>query len=484
MSLRSRFTAEFVGKLFAAIVGALVTVLLARWLEPNEYGLLFLAFSVLGILKYLSKLGIGKSTARYVSEYKEAEPGQVPHIVRTGFLFNTGTIVVVAVGFALVYDRVALALGEPDLSPYLALGILYLVVGTLETFARKVLQGYEAIESAATIKVVGNGGKLCFVVGLVTLGYGGLGAMGGYVLGYGLATAVGLFLIGIRIYRRHDPAPTIEPGLRRRIAEYTIPLTATSTANTLEKRVDTVLVGFFLTPVAVGYYTIAKQVVQFLETPASALGFAISPSYSAAKARGDIEQAARLYEMALVNSLLLYVPIAAGLVLVADPLVPLVFGGEYLGAVTVVQVMALYAVVMSVTDITSNGLDFLGRARIRAIVKIATAVPNLLLNVLLIPTIGVEGAAIATVVTSSVYTLVSVYLIHQEFDLRIRRLAIEILQILVITAVMSLAVYVLTRTVQGWLAVLGATVLGVAVWAGLSTAVGLVDVRNLSTRIS
>lgn len=484
MSLRSRFSAEFAGKLFAAIVGALVTILLARWLEPAEYGLLFLAFSVLGILKYLSELGIGKSTARYVSEYKEEEPEQVPHIVRTGFLLNVGTIVVVGVGFALVYDRIALVLGEPDLSPYLALGILYLAVGTLKTYARKVLQGYEAIESAAAIKVVGNGSKLCFVVGLVSLGYGGLGAMGGYVLGYGLATAVGFFLIGTRISRRIEPSPAIEPGLRRRIAEYTIPLTATGTANTLEKRVDTVLVGFFLTPVAVGYYTIAKQVVQFIETPASALGFAISPSFSAAKARGDIDQAARLYETALVNSLLLYVPVAAGVVIVADPFVSLVFGADYVGAVTVVQVMALYAVAKSVTDITSNGLDFLGRARIRAIVKSATATLNVFLNLLLIPTIGVEGAAIATVVSYSLYTVVSVFLIHQEFDLRLRRLAIEIAQIVSIAAVMSVVVYALTLTAQGWLAVLGATVLGVVVWAGLSTAIGLFDFRTVATQLS
>lgn len=462
----------------------LVTVLLARWLSPTEYGLLFLALSVMGMVKFLSKLGIGKSTARYVSEYKESDPGQVPHIVRTGLAFNLVTIVVVAVAFALVYDRVALLLGEPDLSPYLALGILYLVVGTLKTYVRKVLQGYEAIESAAVIKVVGNGAKLCFVVGFVSLGYGGLGALGGYVLGYGLAVAVGLFLIATRIYRRHEPAVTIEPGLRRRIAEYTVPLTATSTANTLEKQLDTVLVGFFLTPVAVGYYTIAKQVVQFLETPASALGFAISPSYSAAKARGDITQAARLYETALVNSLLVYVPTAAGVVLVADPFVSLLFGAEYAGAVTVVQVMALYAVAKSVTDITSNGLDFLGRARVRAIVKTGTALLNVGLNVLLIPTIGVEGAAIATVVSYSIYTVVSVFLIHQEFDLRIRQLAAQLGQILAITLAMSVVVFALTLTVHGWLAVIGAAVLGVLVWATLSSAIGLVDLRAVTSQLT
>ncbi len=66
---------------------------------------------------------------------------------------------------------------------------------------------------------------------------------------------------------------------------------------------------------------------------------------------------------------MLYIPAAAGLILVSEPLIYIVFGEEYAGAVPVLQILGIYAVLQSVKVLTDNGLDFLGRARERAIAK-------------------------------------------------------------------------------------------------------------------
>lgn len=76
------FKAEFIGRTIAVLAGTLLTVFLARLLDPDGYGLWFLAISVFSIAQIFSKLGLAKSGARYISQYRVDDPSQVPHIIR------------------------------------------------------------------------------------------------------------------------------------------------------------------------------------------------------------------------------------------------------------------------------------------------------------------------------------------------------------------------------------------------------------------
>lgn len=481
--LGDRFKAEFAGRIIATVAGAVLIVLLARLMDPDEYGLLFLAISVFGMVELFSKLGIAHSTARYVAEYKETDSGQIRHILRFGLGLNILTILIVCIGFLIAHEHIADVIGEPELIPLLLAGVGYIALHTLMGFTRRTLQGFEAIKAAASIHVVDRVARLVFAVALVVAGLGAIGALIGYIAAFGVAAALGLGWLFLRYYRGRPPT-AVEPGLRRRLAEYTVPLTATSTANVLDKRVDTILVGFFIGPVAVAYYTIGKQVVTFIETPISALGFTITPTLAAETAKGNPESAARIYEESLFHGLALYIPAAAGLVLVAEPTVELVFGSGYVGAVPVVQVLAIYAVAMAITKLTSHGLNYLGRAKERAIAKGLTSVMNVGLNIALIPTIGVVGAALATVITYSLYTLANVYIMNLELDLRIRWLLGRTGWVILIAGLMSGIVFFLAPYITGFVTLFAVVAAGVVIWTVLIVGLGIVEIERIRSALN
>ncbi|MDF9745977.1 flippase [Natrinema salsiterrestre] len=481
--LADRFKAELVGQIISVISGAILTVALAHLLNPDGYGLLFLAISVLGTIKTFSKLGVAKSASRYIAEYKETDSGQIRHILKFSFVLNLLTIAVVCFGTLLSYKYIANLIGESDLVPFLLLGVLFLIFGTLVTFVRTVLQGFEAIKAGAVLHAVDRGTRLVLALGFVVLGYGAIGALLGYIIAFAITAVLGLMYLYIRHYRSGKRSER-ESDLRRRIVEYTIPLTATGTADVLDKRVDTVIVGFFLGPIAVAYYTLGRQIVTFIQTPMSALGFTLSPTYESQKAKGNTETAAQLYEQALIHGLAVYIPAAAGLILVAEPLVTLAFGDDYLGAVPILQVLAVYAVLQSITALTSNGLDFLGRARERAIIKGVTSVLNVILNIILIPRIGVVGAAIATLATYSIYTFTNVYIIGLEFDLQTRLILRNVMVILSITSVMSACVYVVSDYVTGFITLFAVIGFGTLVWLSLIAFSGVLDFRKIISTLS
>lgn len=464
--------------------GALTVVLARTLLTRDEFGLLFYALSVAGFGVLFAELGLAKSGARYLAEYDEQDPGQVPHVLRVTLLSNFVPIAVTALAFAAFGPVIARWAGDPQLAPFMTLAAVYIALRALFTFLKLSFQGFNRVTWSALIGAVSSVGKLVFAVAFVLLGFEVVGAFAGYVASVAVAVVVGFVVLYRKFYATYSPADAIEDGLARRIVEYSVPLTLTRGAGILDQRVDTVLVGAISGPAAVAYYTLGKQISQFAIAPATSLGFVVSPAYGEQKAGGDLARAASLYQTSLEHVLLLYVPAAAGLVLVAEPLVTTVFGESYLGAVLVVQLLAGFVVVKAVDKITNDGLDYLGRARARAIVKSGGSVANFLLNLLLIPLYGAAGAAGATVVTTTAVVAANVYLIHRQLSLDGWSIARTVLLVVAITAPMAVVVELVLATSSGLATLAAAIAVGVAVWAVLAVLSGLVDPGEVRTLLS
>lgn len=475
------FRIEAVAKVSEILSGGILVVVLARLLDPSGYGLLYFAISIMAVATLLSSLGFGRSAARYLTEYDEQAPGQVPHIIEISTLYTLVPLGIVSTTLLLFYAEITAVLGEPGLEPFLVLGVVFLIGSTTVKYTRRVLQGFKKIRLSAALTTTDAVLSSIVAIALAALGFGPIGAFFGYVLSSTVAGLLGV-MFTYRQYSQYERTP-IENGLRRRLFEYAMPLSLTASGDILIKRVDIILIGFFLTPVFVSYYTISKQVVKFAKFPASSLGFAISPRYKEQYEQGHIERATRLYEDALTGMLLLYIPATAGLILVAGPSIELVFGPEYSGAVPVLQVLSLFLVAQTVTYVTSSGLDYLGQAKLRAYAKGGVAIGNFVLNLLLIPTLGVIGAAISTVLAYSIYAMLNVYIMHLELTLNWRRIGRDLGQIVAITAVMALVVATLVGSVSGLLSLFGVVGFGVVIWFTLSYALGFVEEQHVRTVI-
>lgn len=460
-----------------AAKGGMLVLLTRFLLTPEEYGLLFLAIAVLGVLLLFGELGFAKSTARYLTEFREREPGQVPYVVRTGLAATLVTVTLVAVALVVGRGVVASVLGEPGLSALLLVGTGFIAARALAGFCATAFQGFNRIGWSAVVNSTESIAQPVAVVALVVLGFGVVGALAGYVVGSAVAALFGLVVLRRTLRDYRDGSPR-QPGLVRRILAYSVPLTATKGANVLDRRVDAVLVGFFLTPVAVAYYTLAKQIADLVMAPAAALGFAVSPSYGEHQANDRLERASRIYETTFAHTIAAYAPAAAGMILVADPAVRIVFGDDYAGAVPVVQLFGFHVLLLAIDKITNDGLDFLGEARSRAIAKGVASVGNFVLNLALIPVFGVVGAAVATVTASAILVGVELVIVARQLPIRPVRMVRQVALSGGVTAAMAVVVFLALPFVSGLVTLVGIVLLGGAVWGVLATASGLLDVRR------
>lgn len=470
------FKATLASRILYILANAGLMIALTRYLlTPEGYGRLTFALAVLGSMNLLIGLGIAKSGARYVTEYLEKDATQVVHVVKTTLGTIGISVALVGTSFWLFHVRIADLLGTKSLAPLLAVGVGYIVFYPFAISTRLLCNSFNRVTWSAILRAIDALCRLTIAIGLVLVGFGAVGALMGYVGGFAVASFVGVGIFYSRFYSGLESADQPEPGLRRRILSYGVPLTVTSAADVLDKRVDAILVGILINPVAVGFYTLAKQVADFTIVPAQSIDTTIAPRLGERKASGNVETGAQIYETALKHVLLLYVPAGVGLAIVAGPTVRFVFGPAYLGAVPVLQVFSGFIVVNAVNYITANSLDYLGRGRTRAVVNGGTSLSNLGLNLLLIPTLGVAGAALATLITHAIYTFANVYYLHRELPFDVHRVTFEAGEIVAISFGMGVMVWFALPFVTGLVSLVAVVGAGVLAWSGLSIASGLLD---------
>jgi len=92
---------------------------------------------------------------------------------------------------------------------------------------------------------------------------------------------------------------------------------------------------------------------------------------------------------------------------------------------------------------------------------------------------GVVGAAVATVITYTVYTLSNVYFIHQELAFDVPGVLRVLATVCLVTVGMTAVVWVALPHVSGLPSLFATVGLGAATWAALSTVSGVLDPREV-----
>lgn len=475
----------FIGRVISTIADGVLIILLTQYfLSPNEYGQLFLTISVLSIALLFANLGFGKSAARYITDYRKATPELVGIVIRKTLFYNFSAITVVCGVIYLLNERIAVAIGEPDIATLLLFGTGYIVFMSLKATTIMIFQGLNQMKWVTIIGIISKVAMLIAVPSFLLLGYGLEGAISGYTVGYSIAALMGIIVIYNRFYPREGIDKSKEKEVSSKVLRYSIPLTLTKGANTIDSWADTILLSVYRGPTSIAFYTLGKQLADFLIMPAQSLGFAISPTYGERKASGDLTRAAQLYEQSFIYTIALYGPIAAGVILVSNPAVRLIFGISYAGAGPILQVFSIFIFVRSIDKITNDGLDFLGRANERASAKGVLALANVILNLLLIPPFGAIGATIATVSTYSVLVGVELFIIVDELPINGSRLLKASLTVGGIAVAMSAVVYPLVQLISGIPSLAAVIGVGGIIWAISIVLTGIVDVRQILSSLA
>lgn len=165
-------------------------------------------------------------------------------------------------------------------------------------------------------------------------------------------------------------------------------------------KADLFLVNIFLNPLFAGVYVVAVQISERLWLLSQAVSVVLFPVLSSMPANDD----ARETITSLAFRVVLYITVVSSLLLsaVSYYLVSFLFGQEYIAAVIPILVLQPGIIALAVSRVIANDIAARGVPELNMYSSLLVIIVNIIGNIILIPILGLIGAALAT---SLAYTL-------------------------------------------------------------------------------
>ncbi|MCR9269217.1 MAG: lipopolysaccharide biosynthesis protein [Henriciella sp.] len=367
-----------------------------RLLGPEDYGRYALMFSVMSLVHMLSLTSAEAAAFRFAGEAREQQ--KLPDHFRTTLSLTMRSLILAAI----LIGALAISLGRlPEylkILPWLALLI------PMNSLIQMALEAHRATE---------NVGRYVLIASSKTLGGFVFGALIAWQTGFGAASPfIGMILAGsiwvvteTRWMVGQARTGTTNATRRRAYLFYGAPIAAALVLDLILSVADRFLIAVFLGEAAVGEYAagygVADKSVLLICAWAA---MAAMPLVMAAYERGGAVAAAEESRGLIRTLLLIGVPAAAGLALVATPLSEALIGEAVReGARQIIPWIAFAGLLNGLTiHYYSEVFHLAHRTGELALLMLVPAVANIALNLILIPPLGLLGAVLATLLSYAI----------------------------------------------------------------------------------
>lgn len=252
---------------------------------------------------------------------------------------------------------------------------------------------FVALNVIATFLAVGGS-----IVGVVVLKLGLVGLFGGALVG-------SLLILPVRLWSvRTMLQPVFSWTFLRDMFAFGVPLVPMSLAYWILAMSDRLILGKLASVADVGFYSVAATVVGIMTIFGSALGHAWGPHALEIHEKHP-GTAPFFFGRALMYILAAFGMLCVGITVLAEEVLSLLVPQQYHIAALAVGPLALGAVASATCQVTALGISLSRRTEYFAYYSWTAAAANLILNVTLVPLLGIVGAGLATAISWGLLTL-------------------------------------------------------------------------------
>lgn len=409
----------FTGNTLSTLILAVGSIIVARLLGPENYGIYSLTLVVPTLLIGLADFGVNSALTRYLAKLRaEGKNNQAASILKSGYLFKL-TIGVFTSTFCFLFaDQLAnIILNRPELGSLVRIISIIIITQTIFNTSNAAFIGLEKMEHKALVMTLQSITKVVSSPLLLIGGFGVIGTLTGHISGYTSASLIGSLIL-LKHYRKLGKPS--HNGLRSNLKimlSYGFPLYLSVFIVLLSGQYRTIILAFFSSNIEIGNLNVATKLtstINILVFPFSVL----FPAFS--KLTPDSKEFKRLFKISVKYTALLIVPASIVIAIISEEIVYAFYGYNYTLAPSYLSLHVLNFLFSGIGSmVTVHLLNGVGETKtiLKAnVMRILTLIPLLPVLTMLY---GVPGLLIATLLSVIPPILYQLYVAFKKFKLRL-----------------------------------------------------------------
>ncbi|CAD6490802.1 MAG: Polysaccharide biosynthesis protein [Candidatus Argoarchaeum ethanivorans] len=409
------------------ILGFFFIMYTARYLGAEGFGVLSFAIAFTGIFGVFADLGLQPLTVREVAKDKSLAGKYLGNIA-------VMKMILVIVTFGLIAFFINL-LGYPEQTiKVVYLVALSIVFGTFSGMFNSVFQAYEKMEYASVGHILRSALMLSGALLAISQGFNVVGFASIYFL---VNAVVLVYVFAVCAWKFVLPKIEVDWGFWKPTIKEALPFGLSGTFITIYVWIDSVMLSLMKGDVVVGWYNAAYMLVLVLLFIPTAFNSAVFPLMSQFYV-SSMDSLKFMFEKHFKYMLTLGIPIGVGITLLANKIILLIFGAEYIPSAIALQILIWAIVLIFARTAFERVLEASNRQIIVTEVFGGCALLNVILNVILIPKYSYIGAAVATLITDfTVFVILFIWSLKIGYNIPTKQIVETISKVIAASLLMG-----------------------------------------------
>ncbi|PWB88070.1 flippase [Methanobrevibacter thaueri] len=429
-----------VSQIIASVCGFIWTILMARYLGVERYGIFGFATSFTAILVIIVDLGISTHIVRHIATDYDSAPKYLGNAIPLKVLFSIACTIITLIALIIMNVNELV----------IKVTLLFTLEMIIKSYVNLFNGSFQAFEEG---KYQGIGNTILHLILLVFILIAIFTDLGlyGIAVSYILANAIA-FIYEYYMLTKHVTKPKYELDKEfcKKITLLSVPFAVTGLLYTIYYSIDIVMLTNMVGSYATGIYNATYKLISVLTLFYSVYTAVIFPVMSRYY-KNDESLLLISFEKSIKYLMLVIIPLAVATAFYSAEVMHLIYGQSYKGGASVLSILIWTVCLLFISGACNSLLNASHKEVSVTKIYAIAAVFNVILNFFMIPHFSYDGAAITTVLSDILIVIIQAYVIYKLGHRPNKRLYQDVGRIIIASGVLGIALYLLNMNI--WVAI-------------------------------
>ncbi|HIH94528.1 TPA: flippase [Methanosarcina acetivorans] len=366
---------------------------ITKTLGAYDYGIWAQINITVSLVSPLALMGLSMSFIRFLSS--ETEKKKIREVVYSILFFVTVSgFLASSLLYVFAEPLATFGFQDPSATYFVQAGSLLIFLNVIESISLFYFRVFRQIKKFSYFTLFETFGKLLFTLIFLKMGYGLLGVITATLMVQGLIFLIAFVTIVSQIGFVIPQFTCIREHL-----QFSLPLTPNVLIRWVTDSSDRYMVTYFLGLGSVGVYSAACSIGNLIQLFVSPLQLILFPELSKLFDENKTDEVRIYMSHSLRYFLIIAIPAVFGLSALSKPLLGVLTTQDFVSGWFVIPIIAFAGLLVGIFQIFVNTIFLIKKTRPATYINILAAVSNVLINLILIPSVGIAGAALSTLVS-------------------------------------------------------------------------------------